>query len=715
MATISEALAIAIEHHQAGRLQNAEQIYRQILEVDPDHAEALHLLGVIAHQSGRHEQAIEQIERAIRLNGGRSAFHSNLGEAYRAVQDLPAAIACFRRALQIDPLSAKAVNNLGIALKDQEQLVEAIDCFQQALRIKPDYAEACYNLGTALAEQGQRAEAIRCYQQALQLKPDYGDAYNNLGNLWFNQGQFANAMTCYEQALALQPNLARTHYNLGNTRKEQGRFLEAIACYRRALELNPDHAAALGELIHRLQHVCLWTELADLERRALESLEQPLSGGGVAGPLTPFCLLTFATPPTTAAQQQSGARRWVEQRFAAEMKIGQQASPRVAVDPLSKITVGYLSTDFRAHPVGYQIAELIEKHDRRRFNIYGYSYGNDDDSEIRRRLVSGFDRFVDLHDAATTRTAEQIAADGVQILVDLTGHTGNTRTGIPAVRPAPIQVNYLGYPGTLGAPFMDYILVDDFVVPSDRQPYFSEQLVHLPGCFLVTDSQREVASRTPTRAECGLPETGFVFCSFNNSYKIAPEMFDVWMELLRDVPESVLWLSESNVHVPVNLRREATARGVAPDRLVFAPRLPAAADHLARYRVADLFLDTYPYNAHATASDALWAGCPVLTRVGETFPSRVAGSLLRTIGLPELITSGRDEYREQALRLARDRELLAGVRSRLEANRRTSSLFDTDRFARNLERAFTNMWKTHCRGAKACAFRVEEPVDVHGR
>jgi predicted O-linked N-acetylglucosamine transferase (SPINDLY family) len=307
--------------------------------------------------------------------------------------------------------------------------------------------------------------------------------------------------------------------------------------------------------------------------------------------------------------------------------------------------------------------------------------------------------------ASSAEAARRIHADGVDILVDLKGYTGNSRTPILALRPAPIQVNYLGYPGTMGAPFMDYILVDDFIVPPEQQPFFAERLVHLPGCYQVNDSRREIASRTPSRAECGLPDEGFVFCCFNNSYKITPEVFDVWMGLLKVVAGSVLWLLEGNRLVPENLRREAEARGVAAQRLVFAPRRPLA-EHLARHRLAGLFLDTFPVNAHTTASDALWTGCPLLTIAGETFVSRVAGSLLRAIGLPELITAGLDAYRELALRLARDRDLLAELRARLEANLRSSPLFDAAKFARGIEKAYLTMWEIHTSGQRPRPFAV---------
>ncbi|HEV3138599.1 MAG TPA: hypothetical protein VGZ26_11860, partial [Pirellulales bacterium] len=374
-------------------------------------------------------------------------------------------------------------------------------------------------------------------------------------------------------------------------------------------------------------------------------------------------------------------------------------------DRNSKITVGYVSADFHSHATAQLTAELFEKHDRGHFSIIGYSFGPNDSSPMRRRLVNAFDRFVDLKNTAYQEAAELIAADGVQIAVDLKGQTMDSRQEIFSFRPAPIQVSYLGYPSTMGAPFIDYILVDDFVVPSDQQPFYTEKLVHLPGCYQVNDSQREIASHTPSRAECGLPEQGFVFCCFNNNYKITPAVFGVWMKLLQAVPGSVLWLLEGNRFAPANLRREALARGVAAERLVFAPRLPLA-EHLARHRVADLFVDTIPYNAHTTASEALWAGCPLLTIAGETFASRVAGSLLRAVGLPELITTCLDEYEQLALRLATDPKQLADLRARLQTNKSTSALFDGGQFARNLEKAYVAMLEIYASGEKPRAFRV---------
>jgi len=726
---------MAVQHHQAGRLQEAERCYRQILHVDPHHPQALHLLGFLAHEVGKHELAVEYINKAIQQDGRQPAFHHNLGEAQRALGKMPEAIACHERALELQPDLLESRYNLGLALQQCGRLDEAVACFRRVLQQQPDDTDAHNALGNALKDQGQIAEAIACYQEALHLRPDFANAVTNLGNTWREQGLLADALACYQRAVSLQPSNAEYHNNLGNAFKNQGRLADALACYQRALELDPNYATAhynmglvyqeqrhldkaipcyekaikirqdflapLGLLVHGRQHLCLWHDIEELSQRVLQAVVNP-TGGRAKDRLAPFPFLTL--PIATAAEQQLRCtEQFVQERFAAAMRLGSQR----AWPPLDKSTrrvrIGYLSADFQTHATAHLISELFEKHDRARFEVLGYSYGPDDGSLSRRRIARACDHFVDLQDASIHEAVQRIHADGVHILVDLKGHTGQARTEILAQRPAPVQVNYLGYPGTMGAPFIDYILVDDFVAPTHQQPFFTEKLVHLPGCYQVNDSRRAIAPRTPDRAECGLPKEGFVFCSFNNNYKITPPMFQVWMRLLRAVPGSVLWLLESNRFVPVNLRREAESQGVVADRLVFAPHQPLP-EHLARHRLADLFLDTYPVNAHTSASDALWAGCPLLTLAGATFISRVAGSLLRALGLSELITTCLDDYHDLALRLAREPALLADLRKRLEANRETSALFDSGQFAQNLESAYGTMWEIYTSGEKPRSF-----------
>jgi protein O-GlcNAc transferase len=584
------------------------------------------------------------------------------------------------------------------------------------------------------------AEPIAHYRQALALKPDLAVAHNNLGVALRDLGKPEEAAASLRRALQLNPEYVDAHANLAIALMQRGQDVEAIASWRRAAQLAPHNGEILVQCVHHLQLMCHWEELEDLSRRVIDCVAQDPTPGIVC-PVLPFQFLALPTS-TTARQQLQCARQWVEQRLQKTSDVrcpmsdvknlpsstsdtGHRTSDiltstsdighRTSAIPTStpdtghrtsdRITVGYLSADFHEHATAYLIAELIEKHDRARFAVFAYSMGPDSTSPMRRRLVNAFDRFVDLKAASFGEAARCIQTDGVDILVDLKGLTRQSRPQIMALRPAPIQVNYLGYPGTMGAPFIDYILVDDFVVPPDQQPFFTEKLVHLPGCYQVNDSRRETAVHTPSRAECGLPDAGFVFCCFNNSFKFTPKMFEVWMRLLKAVPGSVLWLWEANRFIPANLRREALARGIAPERLVFAPPEPMP-QHLARHRLADLFLDTLPYNAHTTASDALWMGCPVLTVAGQTFASRVAGSLLGTIGLPELITTSLQDYEEMALRLAREPDLLADFRARLQANRTTSGLFDGGRFARSLEQAYTAMWDIHASGQSPRAFAM---------
>ena len=390
-----------------------------------------------------------------------------------------------------------------------------------------------------------------------------------------DQGKLDEAAACFRQAVERKPDYAEAHNNLGNALRDQGELEEAIACYRRALELKAGFPASLGSLVHALQHVCRWEELSALSGRVVEAAERD-SGGRTVLPVSPFAFLALPTA-TSAAEQLRSARRWADYHWkTAGGRLQDPARYRQASHK-SKLTIGYLSADFRAHATAWLIAELIERHDRRRFTVFGYSYGPNDESPTRRRLAAAFDRFVDLREASYAAAAKRIAADEVDILVDLKGYTQHARPEVLALRPAPIQVNYLGYPGTMGAEFMDYILVDQYVVPPDQQAFFTENLVYLPGCYQVNDSRREISPATPSREECRLPGEGFVFCSFNNSYKITPPVFDVWMRLLKAVPGSVLWLLEGNRFAPANLRREAEARGVAAERLVVAPRAAAGA------------------------------------------------------------------------------------------------------------------------------------------
>lgn len=687
MPTIPEAINLAMQHHQAGRLQEAEALYRQVLQVQPDNADALHFLGLIAHHLGRHDVAVELIGKSIAINPSVAAFHNNLGEVYRAQGKREDAANCYRQAIARKPDYGDPHHNLGLVLQQQGKVEESMLHYRRALVIMPANAEAHNNLANALKAQGNRGEAEAHYRLALAHKPDFAEAHNNLGVTLQDQGKTEEAVLHYRRAVALKPAFAEAYYNFGNVLQGQGKVEEAVDCYRRAVLLKPGYTEAENQLMHYLQHLCEWSrfdEMVECHRERIQKNPEAI--------IVPFTMLCV---PCLPAEQLECARNWVTNRLSESPVL--QTRLRFSETSKPRLRLGYLTADCRQHAMAPMIAALFELHDRTSFEVVVYSYGRDDGGSMRKRIVAACDRFVDIAADSFVDAARRIHENGIDILIDLQGYTGPARPQIAALRPAPIQVNYLGYPGTMGADFIDYIVTDRFISPTGHEPFFSEKLVCLPDCYQVNDRTREIQEHTPTREECGLPDSGFVFCCFNNTYKIIPVVFDIWMRVLTKIPGSVLWLLDANHGVTSNLQREASARGVDPDRLVFAPRV-SQDRHLARYRQAGLFLDTLPYNAHVTASEALWAGLPVLTCAGETFASRVAGSLLTAVGLPEMITYSLEDYEARALRLARIPSELTGVRERLAKNRLAMPLFDGVRFTRYLERAYHLMWENYASG-----------------
>ncbi|MFY9725085.1 MAG: tetratricopeptide repeat protein [Bryobacteraceae bacterium] len=609
--------------------------------------------------------------------------------------DLTNAARICAKVLRAAPDQPQALHLLGMAALQQGHAAEALELLRRAVRSDPHFAVASNDLGNLLALQGMLAEAATSYRQAITAAPDYAEAHNNLANLLQMTGNLEEAVARYRTAVTLRPGYAEAFRNLGSALRRLGRPDEAVAALRTALAIDPGFTAAISHLVRLLQDLCEWRQLDELAAQLIELVE----AGSAA--VNPFVFLSLDTTPR---QQLQCARRW-----AAEQLGTVQERPAASKNK-DRITIGYLSADFQEHATAHLIAELFRLHDRGRFRVIGYSYGRDDGSAARRQLRESFDEFVDLLDCSHPESAARIRADGVDILVDLKGYTADARPEILHLRPAPVQVSYLGYPGTMGSGAVDFVLVDRQVVPADEQPYFSERLVELPDCYQVNDRRRPIAPRIPARAECGLPEAGFVFCCFNATYKITAAMFDIWMRLLAGVPGSVLWLLEPHPAAMANLRREAESRlagGAA--RLVFAPSLPNP-EHLARFAIADLFLDTLPYNAHTLTSDALWGGCPVITCAGRAFPGRVAGSLLRAIGLPELVAQTPADYEALAFQLALDPDRLQAVRGKLQANRLTRALFDSRRFTRHLESAFETMWRMHLAGEPPRPFAVA-PID----
>lgn len=608
----------------------------------------------------------------------------NEGNARKSAGDLQGAVASYRRALEVAPRYVPALYNLGLALRELGDMAQAESSFRRVLEIDPRDADALFNLGALLRRRLSFAEAQEMYRRAIELDPKNPHLhlmFGELGVACYTDESLLEAARSLQTAIELRPEIADAHYYLGQVHELEGRHAESLPAYSAALRLAPDDVRYRTAVLAAKQRLCDWDgieALWTLTRRAVGASEQLVE---------PFTLLSM---PSTPDEQLHCARLYglsVAARVDAERRRLDFRFDR-PVRPRRRI--GYLSAEFHAHATAYLAAELFELHDRARFEVFAYSYGPDDGSPIRARLKRAFDRFVDVRSLTDSEAASAIHADGIEVLVDLKGYTFRARPDIVALRPAPVQVSYLGYPGTMGASFIDHLVGDRIVTPPEDAVHYSEQLALIPGSYQVNDRQRAVGP-TPSRRALGLPERAFVFCCFNQAYKILPEVFSVWTRLLKAVPGSVLWLLEWNPSIPENLRREASRHGVEPERLVFSPFLPVD-QHLARMRNADLFLDTLPYNAHTTASEALWVGLPVLTCAGDTFASRVAASLLDAAGLPELVTHSLAQYEALALRLATQPQQLASMRDKLERARGTCALFDSPRFVRNLERAYEAMW-----------------------
>jgi len=570
---------------------------------------------------------------------------------------------------------------------------EGAELLARAAAVSPGDAEIHTTRGVALRDSGRYAEAIASYDRAIALAPNYAAAHANRGVALRNLDRNDEALQSYDRAIALQPDFAQAYANRAMLLDELKRYPEALASYRRALQIHPDYPYLYGSWLHAKMQVCDWTQIEGQFVRLAGKIER---GERVA---TPWQVLATPCP---ASLQRRAAEIVIKDRYPLA-----STARAVAPSPVhERIRIGYFSADFHEHATAHLITELFERHDRTRFELTAYSFGPASDTPIRRRLVAAFDDFLDVRDRSDVEVAALAIARETDIAVDLKGFSQNGRPGIFARRAAPLQVSFLGYPGTMGAEYFDYLIADATLVPEADRRHYAEKIACLPDSYQVNDTQRAIAGAPVRRADLGLPDDAFVFCCFNNSYKITPAMFDRWMRVLLRVPRSVLWLLHDNVWAEANLRQEAHRRGVASDRLIFAPRIPLPG-HLARHRAADLFLDTLPYNAHTTASDALWAGVPLITCVGDTFAGRVAASLLRAIRLPELIARTPADYEALAGELATNPAKLREIRERLARNRLTQPLFDIASYTKALERAYATMYERQRAGFQP------DHIDVH--
>lgn len=690
------AFALGLTHHQAGRLKDAEELYREALDLVPTHADSLHLYGVLRAQSGDFTLAADLVERALAVQPENADVWCNLGAIYRRAGDLGRATQMLTHAIQLDPNLADAHNNLGNVLHTQRRWQDALACYQKALQLAPTVDSLC-NASIVLLHLGQISNAETLTRRAEQAEPDNPLVQACMGSVLSAVGRLPEAVTAYRKSLGLDPSNVDARYNLGVTLEQQGDWSDALESYRATLASDPAYSRALSATLFMQRRLCEWDGTRELFSQVLDAIDHGRRG------ITPF---SFLAEDSTPAQQLACARLW-------SRDIVDTVGPAVESETLAgrgaddRFTVGYVSSGFGDQPTSRLAVELFEHHDKQRLRTIAYSTRRHPDSPLKRRVRDAFEEWVDAEGLSRQDLSERIIADGVDVLVDLRGYQDQAVSEVFAMRSAPVQVNFLSFPATMGADFMDYIVVDPFVVAPDQQENFAEQFVYLPHCYQPNDTQRQVPEERPARDQLGLPDGGFVFCCFNNSYKINSSVFDSWMNILESVDDSVLWLLNINPVTPVpdNLRREAAARGISGDRLVFAERM-SHADYLACLSVADLFLDTWPYTAHTTASDALWAGCLVLTRTGETFAGNVAGSIVHAAGLSELVVDSVADYESIAAQLAREPERLARLRERLVKARDSSPLFDMARYTRDFESALARMVENSRAGKPIVGFSV---------
>ncbi len=675
------------------RYDDALAAYDKALTFKQDLAEAWLGRGNIFFQLDRYDAALAAYDRALTFRPDLAKGWLGRANVFLALRRHDDALTAYDRALTSQPDLAEGWHGRGNVFFALKRHDEALAAYDKALKFKPDLVGAWHGRGNVFFALNRHDEALVAYDNALRLKPDLVGAWNGRGNVFLALRRYDDALTAYDRTLTIKPDFVEGLVGRGNVFFDLKRYDEALAAYDRALTFKPDLEYVPGSRLHMKRHMCIWQDFEVDCSRLVSDVRNGIRT------VDPFTFLAVASFP---ADQQKCATLYVADKLAPSGNPLWHGE-RYAHD---RIRIAYLSADFHEHATALLMAGMFEQHDKSRFEITALSFGPEQDTVIRRRLKQSFDRFLDVGSLSDEEIAEIIRTSEIDIAIDLKGFTQDARTNVLARRPAPVQVNYLGFPGTMGANYIDYLIADKIVVPSSDVDAYSEKIVYLPDSYQANDSKRRIAEKVFFRKDEGLPEHGFIFCSFNNNFKITPGIFDIWMRLLKKIEGSVIWLFEGNAMAAHNLRQEAECRGVSGGRLIFAP-LIRPEEHLARHRLADLFLDTLPYGAHTTASDALWAGLPVLTCLGSTFPGRVAASLLHAIGLPELVAKSNEEYEALALNLARDPILLASIKAKLIQNRDTHPLFNTTRFTRHIEAAYITMWESYQRGEPPKSFTVD--------
>jgi len=666
--------------HELERYEEAISCFDSALNLKPDFAEAWSNKGNALNELKRYEEAISCFDTAINHQPYFAEAWLNKGGTQHELKRYEEAINCFNTALKLKPDFAQAWSNKGNTLHELKRYEAAIDCFEKALNLKPDLAEAWSNQGNTLQQLKRYEAAINCFDKALGLQPNFTEAWSNKGSTLHQLMHYDEAIDHYEKAINLNPNFVQAWSSKGNALEQLKQYEAAVAHYEKALSLNPNTNWGLGSVVHLKMKMCDWDHLAENIKKLQSGIQTNKKNSH------PFHMLALIDDESL---QKKSAEIYSQDQYLPDFTLGAISK----IPRHNKIRIGYFSTDFRHHPVSILTAELFELHDKNQFEIIAFSLGFDDKSPMRARLSQSFDQFIDVSGMSDLEIVKLARKLEIDIAVDLGGFTSDNRTGIFALRAAPVQMSYIGYLGTMGSQYIDYLFADKIIVPEDSKQLYSEKIAYLPS-YQANDSHRKIADKVFTRAELGIPQDSFVFACFNNNYKILPATFDSWMRILKATDRSILFLYAENEWAQKNLLKEAEARGIESQRIIFGTHLPTD-EYLARYQACDLFLDTAPYNAGTTASDALWAGLPVLTLIGKSFASRVAASLLTAIDLPELITSTQSAYEAQAIELAHNPDKLASIKEKLAQNRSSTQLFNTSLFTKNIEAVYTKIYQRY--------------------
>ena len=683
----------------------AKDLYLDVIEKFPNNIKALHALKKLRslhinkpintnkskgfsdllqkYNNQEFKNVIKKADELIKIYPNENDLHNIQGASNAALGMFDKAIECYEKILKINPNSAIAYFNIAVMYDKLKSPKYAIKNYKNATKIKSDYADAHNNMGSAYKELNDFDRALNAYQKATLIQPNHAFAYNNMGNIYKDKGDHKKAIDAFEKAILFKKNYMEAFINLGDALKDIGKNTEAILVYDKVLEIQPANEKVIAHRNFLLRLICEWEKI--------EKDTAKISKLGIhEGDVGPFTVMTLEDSPE---RHKLRAVAHTEKKFPRR-KLQEYNHPKAKKN---HIRIGYMSSDFKTHPVAFLIAKIIENHNKKQFKVYGYSIGPVVIDEMNIRLQKAFDVYKEIGHETDEQIATTIQKDNIDILIDLNGHTRDRRTGVLCLRPASIQINYLGFPGTMGADYIDYIIADKILIPDKFENFYSENIIRLPHSYMPTDNTRIISNKPISRKEQGLPEDGIVFCCFNNSYKISSIEFDIWMLIVGRIDNSVLWLNIKNKLVRENICRAAQIRGIDPSRIIFANSLPME-EHLARYALADIFLDTFNFNAHTTASEALWAGLPVVTKLGKSFAARVAGSLLSAVGLDELITHTELEYEELILELALNPKKLKKIKHKLNKNKITEPLFDTELYISHIEQSYLKAYDNYLLG-----------------